>query len=122
MILRKAARALPGSRSGHRFSIAGYNMAITIKLILRNSKKRSDGTAPIYLRITTNRRSRFKTTCILVAPKYWNSKRQKLRKSHELSTALNDRLRMIRLEAERAALAANTAAGVKMNWRAAGAR
>ena len=86
---------------------------VTVKLLLRESKVRTDGTAPIYLRITANRKSRYKSTGIYVAPKHWNDRRRRVRKSHELAAALNDKLRRVRLDAETAALDANTASAVK---------
>lgn len=88
-------------------------MSVTVKLLLRESKQRSDGMAPIYLRITANRKSRYKSTGLRLKPKHWNADRQKVRKSHELASAYNDKLRSIRIEAERAALEADTAEAVK---------
>jgi integrase len=88
-------------------------MSVTIKLVLRESKTRSDGTAPIYLRVTANRKSRYKSTGIRLKPRHWNSDRQSVRKSHELHAAYNDKLRSIRIEAEEVALSADTAEAVK---------
>jgi integrase len=86
---------------------------VTVKLLLRESKQRSDGQVPVWLRITANRKSRYKSTGIFLEERHWNPERQKVRKSHELAAALNDRLRRLRLEAEHAALDADTAAAVK---------
>ena len=86
---------------------------VTLKFVLRTTNARDDGRAPIYLRITANRKSRFKTTGILVKPKHWNEERQEVRKSHELASAYNDKLRRIWLTAEEAGLSASSAAEVK---------
>lgn len=85
----------------------------TVKLILRNSKLRSDGTAPIYLRVTANRRSRYISTGIYLAPRDWNEDRQQVRRSHELADAYNTHLQTLRNDAERLGLEASTASEVK---------
>ena len=89
------------------------NANVTLKFVLRTTNARDDGRAPIYLRITANRKSRFKTTGILVKPKHWNENKQEVRKSHELASAYNDKLRRIWLTAEEAGLSASSAAEVK---------
>lgn len=86
---------------------------VTLKFVHRTSNSRDDGRAPIYLRITANRKSRFKTTGILVRPRHWNEERQEVRKSHELHDAYNDKLRRMWLTAEEAALDASSAEEVK---------
>ena len=73
-------------------------MATTVKLTLRKSKTRSDGASPIYLRVTKDRRSRFISTGIYIAPRYWNADRQQVRRSHELAVAYNAKLHDLRLE------------------------
>lgn len=88
-------------------------MGTTVKLTLRKSKMRSDGTAPIYLRITKDRRSRYLSTSIYVKPRHWNAERQQVRRTHELSDAYNAKLLDLRLEAERLGLDADTAGEVK---------
>ncbi len=90
-------------------------MAVSVKLLLRKSKKSANGTAPVYLRITANRKSRYKSTGVKIHPKYWNAKKQRVRTSHELASALNDKLREVRVQAERAALKVRTAEAVKAN-------
>ncbi|ARA92356.1 hypothetical protein AWN76_003665 [Rhodothermaceae bacterium RA] len=78
----------------------------TIRFLLRKDKTRSDGTAPVYLRVTSRRRSRHLSTGIRIEPRFWNDARQEVRRSHPLSDAYNARLADLRLEAERAALEA----------------
>lgn len=88
-------------------------MAITVAAVLRTTKQRDDGRAPVWLRITANRKSRYLSTGIKIEPKYWNENRREVRKSHELSSAYNAKLRRLRLEAEEAALDADSAKAVK---------
>lgn len=85
----------------------------TVKLVLRKSKQRANGEAPVYLRITANRKSRFTATGVYVAPKLWNATKEQIRSSHEIAPALNERLRALRIEAETAALEAISAEQVK---------
>ncbi|MES3629944.1 MAG: site-specific integrase [Longimonas sp.] len=81
---------------------------VYVKLVHRTSKTSADGTAPIYLRVTANRRKRYKSTGVKVRPKHWNEKRQQVRATHELASAYNNKLDTIRLTAERAALEADS--------------
>lgn len=57
-------------------------MSITINLTLFTRKKRKDGTIPIYIRLTENRKSKYRSTGISVKPIEWNSKDQVVRKNH----------------------------------------
>jgi len=79
-------------------------MAATLKFVLRTDKRRADGTAPIYLRITERRRSRYLATGIYVDPKDWNEARQQVRRSHPLAAAINRRLENLALEVQAALL------------------
>jgi site-specific recombinase XerD len=88
-------------------------MSVTTKLLLRESKKRSDGKAPIWLRITANRRSRYISSGIFIEPEDWNENRSEVRKSHPLADSYNAHLRELHLEAEKAALESETAKEVK---------
>ncbi len=68
-------------------------MAYSLNLILRADKlRKADGTAPIVLRVTANRKSSQSVTGVRVEPRYWNDKKQQVRKSHHHSAALNARL------------------------------
>jgi len=86
---------------------------MTVKAVLRESKKRKDGTAPVWVRVTANRQSRYMSTDIYVKPKYWNSNKQKIRTSHDIAPALNDELQSLLNDARSEALDADTAAQVK---------
>ncbi|MEM8556225.1 MAG: site-specific integrase [Bacteroidota bacterium] len=85
----------------------------TVKLVLRKSKQRANGEAPVYIRVTANRKSRYTATGVYLAPKYWNATKEQVRSSHEIATALNARLRALRIEAEKAALESVSADQVK---------
>ena len=76
----------------------------SVKLIQRLEKKKKDGTAPIYIRATSNRKSRYKATGISIPPKDWNKAKGQVRASHELSVALNRKLGDILHEAQRLSL------------------
>lgn len=77
-------------------------MSVTISLVQLKRKKRKNGEIPIYLRITENRKSRYKSTGISVLPKHWNTKKQQIRKSHSRYKPLNSQLDRHLLEAEKA--------------------
>ncbi len=65
---------------------------MSVKLVLRESKKRKDGTAPIWIRIIENRKANFISTGINVAPKHWNKTKSEVRKSHPIAPALQQQL------------------------------
>ncbi len=88
-------------------------MATTLKLVQRTSKTRKDGTAPIWLRITANRKSTFQSTGVVVLPKHWDADRQKIHRSHSIAPALNRKLREIMIAAQTTALEEHSAAAVK---------
>jgi len=88
-------------------------MSASVTPILRTSKQRDDGRAPIWIRITANRKSRYISTGIYINPDHWNDRKREVRKSHELASAYNDKIRSLRLECEEAALYADTAQAVK---------
>lgn len=73
---------------------------LTTKFVQLERKKRKDGTIPIYIRITEDRKSRYKSTGISVLPKYWNPKGE-LRKSHPQYTLLSAQLLKISKELDK---------------------
>ena len=89
-------------------------MATTVKLVLRRSKRKRDGTCPVWIRITANRKTRFVSTGIYVAPKYWNANRERVRGSHEVAAALNKKLTTLKTQAQTEALEAGSAQAVKV--------
>ena len=62
-------------------------MAATVKLILRSDKQKADGTSPIWLRVTANRKSRYVSTKISVPEALWDAKKQRVKKKHEIAPA-----------------------------------
>ncbi len=70
-------------------------MAVTYHFYLRKDKQREDGKAPIYFRITQNRKSRFLTTSEWIKPKHWNKEKEEVRRSHttykSINSILNDK-------------------------------
>lgn len=76
-------------------------MSLTINLTQLKRKKKQDGTIPIYIRVTENGKSRYRTTEISVAPKDWNNSRKEIRRSHRRDKSLNRRLRKKLREVEK---------------------
>lgn len=67
-------------------------MSLTISLTQLKRKKRKDGTIPVYIRMTENQKSKYKSTGISILPKHWNCKKKKVRRSHRNDTLLNNKL------------------------------
>ena len=85
----------------------------TVALVHRVSKAKPSGEAPVWLRVTHARRSRFFTgTGVEVAARDWNPKRKKVRASHPLADAFNARLDDLRNTARVAATTATDPADV----------
>lgn len=57
------------------------------------------GESPIYMRITNNRKHKYISTGIFVFEKFWNEKKEVIKKSHRLSNSLNQTLHKIIEEA-----------------------
>jgi integrase len=72
----------------------------TAKLVIRAEKKNSSGEAPIYLRLTLDRKSRFVSTGFGVQPSLWNSNNQTIRKTHPRAKKLNENLKWIKDDAQ----------------------
>ena len=87
---------------------------VTTALYLKASKRKADGTAPIYVRVTADRKSRLVATGVYVVPKHWNKNRQRVRSGHDLADAYNAKLRAALNEAREAALSASSAQAVKV--------
>ena len=86
---------------------------MSVRPVLRSSKERDDGRAPIWVRITMNRKSRYISTGIYIKSKHWNDRKREVRKTHELASAYNDKIRTLRLQCEKAALEVDTAQAAK---------
>ena len=85
----------------------------SVALVLRKDKVRADGTAPVFLRATSARRSRYKATGIRVEPCHWNPKTSKVKGSHVTGAALNAKLGAILHEAKGHALESKSAEAVQ---------
>ena len=81
------------------FHLCSTYMKPTYRFIQRNDKINKEGLAPIYLRITFDRKKSLFNTGIKVAPKQWNSDNRSVRKNHPSSVALNERLEELNLKA-----------------------
>jgi integrase len=62
----------------------------TVKIILRKNYKKKNGSYPITMRITQNRKSRFIFTGEYIQEKDWNEKEGLAKKSHPNSARLNN--------------------------------
>ena len=76
----------------------------TVKIIQRTDKTRHDGTAPLFIRLTHRRRSRYRSLRLRILPEHWDQPRQRVRKAHPFSTRLNALLAQKRAEFERLAI------------------
>lgn len=76
-------------------------MSLTVNLTQLKRKKKKNGEIPIYIRITENRKSRYKSTGISVLPKHWDKQNSRIRGSHPRSGVLNDDLEQQLLETEK---------------------
>jgi integrase len=84
----------------------------SVKLIMRPSKRRADGTAPVYLRAIFARQAKEAATGVWVEPKAWNAQKQEVRKSHPLAKPYNARLEDLLNKARASATRARSAADV----------
>lgn len=62
----------------------------TAKIILKTDKAKSDGEAPLYLRIIKDRKAKFISLGFSIHPKHWNEKEKTVRKSHPNSVYLKN--------------------------------
>jgi lipoate synthase len=64
-------------------------MDVTIGLTQLKRKKLDDGTIPIYIRCTENRRSRYRSTGISVLKSEWNIRKKAVNSKHRNQEKLN---------------------------------
>lgn len=62
----------------------------SIKPILKVDKTKANGEAPLYIRVTKDRKSSYKSLSIYLAPKDWDGKQLRVKKSHPNSTRVNN--------------------------------
>ncbi|SHG46410.1 Site-specific recombinase XerD [Fodinibius roseus] len=75
-------------------------MGLTINFTLLKRRQRDDGTIPIYLRITENRKSSYRSTGFWVKQKDWDNKEQEVKGSHRRYKHINIKLRRLYREVE----------------------
>lgn len=75
-------------------------MAVTYHFYQRKDKKRDNGEAPIYLRITENRQSKYVSTGVYLKPNHWNNDKENVRRSHPNYKSLNSILTAEKRKAE----------------------
>ena len=75
-------------------------MAVSFRLVQRKHKKNKQGESPIYLRITQDRKSNYISTGVVVFPKQWNDEKERVRSSHPIADALNQRLSRLKIDAQ----------------------
>ena len=85
----------------------------SVQLVLVTRKTKADGTAPVWVRVSANRRSRYRSTGIAVEPKHWNKPKQRVRRSHPLADAFNARLADVVVTATQAMLDGGTVDAMK---------
>ena len=61
----------------------------TVKLLLKLDKQKEDGTAPIYIRIIKDRKTKFISLGHYIKPEHWNEKDSCVKKGHPNSARLN---------------------------------
>lgn len=76
----------------------------TVKILLRESKINSAGEAPLCIRITKNRKSKFIFLNYRIKPEFWDDENKRVRKSHPNAQQLNHYIASKMKEASEAAL------------------
>lgn len=61
----------------------------TVKLVLKKNKIDKSGEAPIYIRVTKDRKTKFISLGFKLHPDYWDEEKQTVRKSYRGATRLN---------------------------------
>lgn len=77
-------------------------MPATFHFYLREDRPDKRDHCPIYLRITQDRKMKYRNTGIRVLPKEWNPEKEHVRKNHRTYNKLNQELDIIRGNAEAA--------------------
>lgn len=75
-------------------------MSASIKVLLRKNKLKSDGTIPLYVRVTKNRKSKFISLGVSISEKDWDEKNQRIKKSYPNSALANTLIAKKRAEIE----------------------
>ncbi|MEO9804812.1 MAG: tyrosine-type recombinase/integrase [Reichenbachiella sp.] len=80
----------------------------TVKIVLRTNYKKKNGTCPLAIRITKDRKTRYVFTGYYILEKDWNADEAKVRKSYSNSGRLNHLLTTKQKEAEAVVLDSET--------------
>lgn len=75
-------------------------MKPTYSFYFRKNRKNNHNEVPVYFRVTYNRKIKYVNTGIKVEEKYWNEKRQEVRKNHPSAKIYNQEFRKQRVKAE----------------------
>jgi len=76
----------------------------TTRIVLRKNKLNTRGLAPLYIRITKNKKSNFVSTGIYIRPDQWNPKKDVVRNNHDNYLRLNNYLSQKLAEAQNATI------------------
>jgi integrase len=80
----------------------------SVKVVLRKNKQKTDGSIPLAIRITKDRKSRFIFTGQYILEKHWNTNTAQVKKSHPNSARLNHLLARMLAEANEKLIEAET--------------
>ncbi|MEM0998621.1 MAG: site-specific integrase [Bacteroidota bacterium] len=76
----------------------------TIKVLIRTEKTKKNGEAPLYIRLTQDRKSKYISLGFGLLPRQWDADKQRVRKSHPNAPRLNALIAEKRAEVEGLAL------------------
>ena len=87
----------------------------SINVVLRTEKLDNQGRAPIYLRISINRKHTYKSIGFKVAPEYWNATTKEVTKKVPNHVLINSVIRKVQIEAQTKLLEQQMITGEELN-------
>lgn len=75
-------------------------MKPTYKFFVRTDRKGKNEKAPVYLRITYNRKSKYYNTGIRILSKHWSKRSEEVKSSHPSAKVFNQELKQLRMEVQ----------------------
>lgn len=66
-----------------------FELMPSVKPVLRVDKIKSNGEAPIYVRVINDRKPKYKSLGLTVLPQYWDDQKEKVKTSHPHSIRFN---------------------------------
>ncbi len=90
------------------FALKLLTLMASLKIVLRTNYTKKDGTCPLAIRITKDRKTRFIFTGKYLLPKNWDKNQSRVKKSHSNSSQLNNYLLKRLSEANAVALEIET--------------